>query len=151
MKSESFVPPGFKPPSVTPSSDTSSSVSRKRTTNQFSHYPTNNPLLQQSWNVWQGTLPIASSQYILHYCQCLPSSNNSVTKNMFLTQYSHKARKNTSIRKHSPQRQHNPVHTHQITNSYVSTIYKYIIIFTYNNSWNKILLWRYGNLYWCLG
>ena len=137
-KSESIAPPGFKPPSVIPSSDFSSSVRCKRTTNHFSpsHWELVSiiTLLQQFWNVWQGTLPIARGQYLLHCCQCLPSSNHAVTKNPFLTQYSHKARINTNVRKHSPHRQHNPIHTHHITNSYVSTIHKPIIIFTHNNS-----------------
>ena len=69
-------PPGFKPPSLIPSADFSSSVRFKRTTNHFSHHPINYWLLvciitflQQSWNEWQGTLPIARGQYLLHSCQ----------------------------------------------------------------------------------
>jgi len=114
----------FKPPSVIPPADFSSSARCKRTTNHFSRHPIKYWLLvciitflQQSWNEWQGTLPITRGQH-LHCCQCPHLAIATSWKTHFGHNTCTKLEKNTNVRKHSTHRQHNPVHTPcHITNS----------------------------------
>ena len=125
-------PPGFKPPSVIPSADFSSSVRCRRTTNHFSHHPINYWLLvciitflQQSWNEWQGTLPIARGQYLLDCCQC-PHLATTLSRKTCFGHNTCKKLEKIQMYKNTHHRQHKPVHTPcHITNSHhVSTIHK---------------------------
>jgi hypothetical protein len=125
---------------VIPSSDFSSSVRCKKTTNHISYHPINYwelvciiTLLQQSWNVWQGTLPTARGNTFSTVANASHLATTLSWKPCFWHNTCTKLEK-TQTYDNTHHRQHNPIHTsHHTTNSYVSTIHKCIIIFTYNS------------------